>query len=119
MDELRYLDCDYYSVEESGGEKVVHIDGHFYLAGDSCTDNPEEIYRHVSVCGFEIPMEKFLSMDTENLWDIASEYNQYIQDLTEEQVIEEMQHYFNGKPGTPLPYGALTMDTPCGDYIAA
>lgn len=115
----KHLDCDYYSIEEVSGEKMVHIDGHYYCAGNSCTDNPSEIYRHVSVVWLFFPLADFLKMDKDTIWDMASSYTQYIDDLTEEQVKDEMQHYFNGKPGSVLPYSALTMDTPCGDYIAA
>lgn len=114
----KYLDCDFYSVEEQNGEKVVHVNGYFCCPGDSCTDNPERIYRHVEVAWLVFPLEEFLTLDKSTLWDIASTHNQGINDLTEKEVQESMAHYFNGHPGTELPYAKLTLATPCGNYIA-
>lgn len=115
----RILDCDFYSVEEdSHGNKEVHVSGYFFTNGESVTDNPDEIFRSVEYTGYIVPLAEFLTLiQNDEVDEKASEYKQYWGDLTKEAVKDSVLHYFNGKPGNPLPYSELSLDTPCGDYI--
>ena len=107
-----YLDCDFYAVEEEKEGKSIHILGYFYYAGDG-----EKPYRALDYTWLCFPLEKFLEMDEDDL-DLETEsVTQYIEDLTEEEVKQEMETYFDGNPGTPLLYEQLTKDTPPGNYI--
>ena len=117
MDILKYLECDFYTIVEMGGKKMVHILGFVYCAEGSCTNNEDEIYRGVEVSDLYFPLDEFLSMDKNEIWDIAGEHTQYIDDLTEEKTVEKMQQYFDGEPVVEMPFGNLTMDTPEGNYV--
>lgn len=113
------MDCDLYSIEEDGrGGKEVHVFAYYFTNGESVTDNPDEIFRIVEFSNFDMPVQSFLALVEKNEVDEeSSNYKQYWGDLTEEACKKSIMHYFNGNAGSPLLYGDITADTPCGNYI--
>lgn len=93
-----------------GTEKIVHIMGDSYFAQDA-SDPP---YRFVEYTFAYIPLKEILEKGMPN-GDWYAEFKQYIQDCTEEELIEIYEHYDNGNMPTAIT--ALTEDLPCGCYI--
>lgn len=110
-----YWDTDFYQIEEENGRKLVHIMGYFYHADDGS----KKPYRCLEYTWFYVPLEEFIEWDGDDYDDTAQELKQYIKDMTEEEAIDAMYHYFGGISPTPLLYQDLTTDTPCGYYVNA
>lgn len=112
------MELEFYSIEPDGkGGKQIHILGFLYI-GDE--DNGQGFWRNVEYTGFIEPLEKFVIRfyGIENyVDDTASRLNQYIGDHTDEQVVDIINHYFNGHHADYyLDYNEINMDTPCGNY---
>ena len=112
-----YWETDFYQIEEENGKKLVHIMGYFYHTDDGSGSKKQ--YRCLEYTWFYVPLEEFIEWDGDDYDDAAQELKQYIQDMTEEEAIDAMYHYFGGISPTPLLYQDLTMDTPCGYYVNA
>ena len=104
---------DFYEIYDFDCKKYIHISGYAYCAGESCTDNPDEIYREVEYCGFDLPLIDYLARGF-SYSDASGEAGQYIADMTEQDVYEYLAEMSSGRRRIDL--GSLTMDTPCGDY---
>lgn len=110
---------EFYSIEPDGkGGKQIHVFGYCYTEGE---DNGEGPWRNVEYTGFIEPLQEFiehLKQDDNYVDNHASELNQYIGDHTDEQVVEIINHYFDGHTANDvLHYSEITADTPCGDYV--
>lgn len=103
-----YLDCDFYSVEMIGEDKVVHVHGYFY--------GMDDWYKSVEYCWFIVPLSKFIGNDF-NYELFVENIKQYIYDLDDGEIEKAINEYYNGNPATKLPYYRLTMDTPVGNYV--
>ena len=108
-----HQDLDFYSIElNSKGVKQIHISGFTYYG-----DHPEL----VEVCWFIEDLDEFIChvADDESYVDNElSEYKQYIKDCTDEEIVNIINEYFNGKPADYiLDYKEITMNTPCGNYV--
>ncbi len=127
---MKYLEKEFYSVEEEKGQKLVHIHGYVYDAGGSINEEkPDETYRCIDISWGYIPIEEFVGMTDEEVYERINRCKQSIDDLTEEGAIEVMENYYeffdenlNGEnnyrwSGTELPFSEITVDTPCGDYV--
>ena len=106
------LDSDLFEIYEYNGEKHISILGYAYCAGDSVTDNPDEIYRQVDYRDFDVLLKEYLSDEFDND-AVECGTRQYITDMTEEAVDEWFEDY--KKTANPL-LNELTMETPCGMY---
>ena len=107
-------ELNFYSIDESNdGGKEIHISGYTYKGDDhwECTD----------VCWFIEPLAEFIQHVKENenyVDEQMSEYKQYIKDCTAEELTDIINHYFNGERADYyLPFGEITLDTPCGNYV--
>lgn len=112
------MELEFFSIEDdSKGGKQIHILGYLYTEGE---DEGEGEWRNVEYTGFIEPLEEFVKHYAEKdnyVDDTASELKQYIGDLDDEEVVDIINHYFNGHPADyELHYSDITMDTPCGDY---
>lgn len=113
------MEIEFYSIEEDGrGGKQIHILGYLYTNGE---DNGDGEWRNVEYTGFVEPLEDFIrhcAEDEDYVENTAAELNQYIGDHTDEQVVDIINHYFNGHPADyVLHYAFVDMETPVGDYV--
>lgn len=111
-------ELEFFSIEEDyTGKKQIHIGGYLY---ESDTDEGEGYWRNVEFTFCIIPLDEFiknLQEDEDYINNIESEIKQYIGDQTDEEVVEIINNYFDGKPAAyTLHYGEITEDTPCGNY---
>jgi len=111
---------EFYSIEPDGkGGKQIHVLGYCYTEGDDQGEGP---WRNVEYTFFIEPLQEFIDhlLEDENyVDDTASELKQYIGDYTDEGMVDIINHYFCGHTANRcLHYSEITIDTPCGDYIA-
>lgn len=111
-------ELEFFSIDPDGnGGKEIHIFGYTY---DSDNDEGDGSWRNVEFTFCIIPLKEFIENLEENedyIDKIESEIKQYIGDCTEEEVVEYINNYFDGKPADcTLTYGEITEDTPCGNY---
>ena len=112
-------EIEFFSIDPDGnGGKEIHIGGYTYDSG--CDDGDGLSWRNVEFTFCIIPLKEFiknLEEDDGYIDTIESEIKQYIGDCTEEEIVEYINNYFNGKPADyTLTYGEITEDTPCGNY---
>ena len=113
-------EVEFFSIEHDGqGGKQIHVWGYTYTEGEDNGDGP---WRNVEYTGFIEPLQEFidhLNAEENYVDNHASLLTQYIGDYTDEQVVDIINHYFNGHTANRrLHYSEITIDTPCGDYIA-
>ena len=111
-------ELEFFSIEEDhNGNKQIHIMGYMYC---SDTDEGEGYWRNVEFTFCIIPLDEFIKniREDENYLDrIESEIKQYMGDCTDEEIVEMINHYYDGNPAEyDMHYDEITMDTPCGDY---
>ena len=119
------LELDFYSISEVDGIKVIHIFGYSYKSDSMefvSKQNPNGVYwANMECCWFIEPLEEFiqnLRADYNYVSDSYCEVKQYQSDNNDEQMVNIINHYFDGKPADfYLPFEEITMDTPCGNYV--
>ncbi len=104
---------DFFCIENDGkGGKQIHILGYTYY-GDG--------WKVADVCWFIEPLSEFvqhISEDEDYVDSTMSECKQYEKDLTDEECLDTINSYFNGKPADyRLGFKDVTIDTPCGNYV--
>lgn len=107
---------DFYCIElDKNGKKQIHILGYIY------PNDSNDFWELLEPCWFIIPLEEFIKNLKENedyVNEQYSEYNQYITDMTEEEMVRTINNFFDGNPPEYyLGFSEITMDTPCGDYV--
>lgn len=112
-------ELDFYSVEPDGlGGKQIHIFG----SCTCCEDMGEGAWRNEEYTGFIEPLSGFIEhmkQDEDYVGNKAAELNQYVGDYNDEGMADVINHYFDGHTADRrLAYAEITMDTPCGNYIA-
>lgn len=116
---------DFYTIYEKYGVKYIHINGYVFKSDSTefiTEDNPDGVYwASVECCWFIFPLAEFIANLKGNedfVDDTYCELKQYQDDLTEKEMTDTINHYFDGHGADAyLSFGELTMDTPCGDYI--
>ena len=98
------------SSHEQELEKIVHIMGDSYFAEDG--SNPP--CRFVEYSFAYIPLKEILEKGMPD-GDWYAQFKQYIQDCTEEELVEIYEHYDNGNMPTVIT--EISKDLPCGCYI--
>lgn len=119
------LELDFYSISEVDGIKVIHIFGYSYKSDSMefvSKQNPDGVYwANMECCWFIEPLEEFiqnLRADYNYVNDSYCEVKQYQSDNNDEQMVNIINHYFDGKPADfYLSFEEITMDTPCGNYV--
>lgn len=104
---------DFYSIYEDNGVKHIRIFGYSYES---------DCYWAMMECGgFVEPLADFIAHVEENedyVNDTYADLNQYQEDYTAEEMVNAINHYFDGHcAGAYLGFGFITEDTPCGDYV--
>lgn len=106
-----YLNAIVFVIEaEADGTKFMHIHGDSYFA----YDDSELPFRFVEYTFAYMPLKDILAGGMPN-GDWYAEFMQYIQDCTEEELVEIYEHYDNGNMPTIIT--ELAEDLPCGCYI--
>lgn len=112
------VELEFFSIEDDGhGGKDIHVLGYLYSDGEN---NGKGEWRCVEFSFFIEPLEDFIRhyAETENYVDnTAGGLKQYIEDMTDEEAVETINHYFGGNPADgQLFYSDITIETPCGNY---
>lgn len=108
------MDRYFYSVEDFGNGKEVHVSGNVYF---NDADGTETDHRIAEWTGFYLTIaELSLLYKNEDLLDYLNERVNYLGDITKEEAEDICDEYFSGKPGEMLDIRDVTDDTPCGDY---
>lgn len=133
MKEEDFTPYEYYSIEEHGGRKYMHIMGYVWHNYDRKDDDGNLVpYSVTEYCGVEIPIGELVACRTpEERWDLIMDYecacSQYEGDYTWDDLVKEgwgAPDMSNGVITTGEPYSAtgylnyadIWYDTPCGDY---
>ena len=120
------VELDFFSIfKDENGRKMIHIFGYTYESSSMeyvTEQNPNGTYWANMECSwFIIPLALFIKCYNENedyVDETYSDLNQYQGDYNEEEMVNIINHYFDGKPASHyLPFGELTEDTPCGNYV--
>lgn len=118
-------ELDFFTIYEQDGIKYIHIFGYSYKSDSNeyvSESNPDGIYwANLECCWFIFPLAEFIANLKENENFVDDTYcglNQYQDDLTEEQMTNTINSYFDGDPADAyLGFEEITMDTPCGNYV--
>lgn len=113
------MEVEFFSIEPDGhGGKQIHILGYTYTEGEDQGQGP---WRNVEYTGFIESLQEFIDHLNENenyVDNYASELTQYIGDYYDNDIVDIINHYFNGHTANAwLHYSEITMDTPCGNYM--
>ena len=117
---------DFYSIYEEDGVKYIHVYGYTYKSDSEefvTEENPNGIYwANFEVSWFIFSLAFFVESYREKGVEFVNEVyecrSQYQGDLTEKEMVETINRYFNGHTADAyLSFGELTEDTPCGDYV--
>ena len=111
----------YYSIyEDIQGMIWIKFWGHF----KEDSERRSRPWRILEYFGAEFRLEDYLCIPEEILRENLSEIKQTIGDLTEEEALYDMNHFFEKYCFPPLtgtvsflPIAEITIDTPCGLYI--
>lgn len=94
-------------------EKNIHIPGYTFY-GDN--------WVYADVSGVSMPLKDFvdgMKQDENFVLTELANAKQYHGDCSEEEIINTINTYWNGQPPQYyLPYDKITIDTPCGHYVA-
>jgi len=91
-------------------EGQLKLNGYFYDAGGSCTDDPKQTWRHVELCWCYPDVAKLKEDKCAEIDRIETECKQYISDLTPEEVLQMFACYFKGAMPVPAILDADSVD---------
>ena len=109
------IEADFYSIENLGGDKWIHINGYTYKR-----DGDE--WGCVEVCWFRLPLYVFIHEYNLRGYDFVEEIyetrKQAQSNMSTELMTDCCNKYFNGKPADAfLAFSELTTETPVGNYM--
>ena len=112
----------FYSIyEDIQGKIWIKFWGHF----KEDTERRSRPWRILEYFGAEFRLEDYLCIPEALIQENLSEIKQTIGDLTEEEALYDMNHFFEKYcfppmpgPVSFLPLEEITIDTPCGSYIS-
>lgn len=108
------MDRYFYSVEDDGGKKVIHLSGNVYF---NDVDETETCYRIAEWTWMYLSLQEVSSLMKDDVfYEYINEKVVYLGDITKEEAEEICSTYFDGQPGIKLDVKSVTEDTPCGDY---
>lgn len=82
-------------------EGSLKINGYFYDAGGSCTNNPKQTWRHVELCWCYPEIANLKEDKAAEIDRIETECKQYISELTPEEVLQMFACYYKGTMPVP------------------
>jgi len=112
----------FYSIyEDIQGMIWIKFWGHF----KEDSERRSRPWRILEYFGAEFRLEDYLCIPEDLIKENLSEIKQTIGDLTEEEALYDMNHFFEKycfppmtDPVSFLPLEQITLDTPCGSYIS-
>lgn len=108
LDLLAIEDRDIIQVISTPEGKQIKYLGYFYKADGE--------WRCVSICNFQVPLEEWKRMSSEEIYDKASECEQYIRDYKVYESKIALEDYLSFH-AVSLPNALLNKETPDGTYI--
>lgn len=110
---IKPFETDFFSIESSDEGKQIHISGNIYPCDDE--------WRYTEYIFLIVPLNEFIKgmKESEDYLDnLFCDSKQGIKDITEEEAVDYLNHYFDGHSANgTLTYGDITEDTPIGNYI--
>ena len=104
----------FYSVEDFGDRKEIHMSGNIYF---NDVDETETDYRIAEWTGMYLSLEEIENLLNDDcFFDYINEKVNYLEDVTKEEALEVCNTFWNGKPGTELHITEVNENTPCGYY---
>ena len=111
------MDKYFYSIEDNGSEKEIHISGNVYFNDSDETETDHRLAEWTGLYLSYDKLEELLDNDYEDsFFEYINERVNYISDITKEEAKENCETYWDGEPGTELDIKKVTKDTPCGYY---
>ena len=108
------MDRYFYSIEEYGNEKVIHMCGNVYF---NDVDESKTDHRIAEWTGLEITIAEVKRLvEEDNFFDYVNEKVNYLGDITKEEALDMCSTFWNGEPGIELDIKNVTEDTQCGYY---
>ena len=108
------MDRYFYSVEDFGDRKEIHISGNVYF---NDVDEMDTNYRIAEWTGMYLSYDKLKELLSDDLlFDYINEQVNYLDDITKEEALEICDTFWDGEPGTKLDIKEVNEDTPCGYY---
>lgn len=108
LDLLHIEDRDIIQVISTPEGKQIKYLGYFYKADDG--------WRNVCILNFQVPLDEWKRMSSEEIYDKASEHKQYISDYKEYELKRVLECYLSYH-AVSLPDEFLNKVTPDGTYI--
>ena len=108
------MDRYFYSIEDNGYEKEIHMSGNVYF---NDADETENDHRIAEWSGFYMSFQEVKELiDINCFYEYINERVNYLGDITKEEALAICNFFWDGKPGTELHIFEVTQDTPCGHY---
>ena len=108
------MDRYFYSVEDFGDRKEIHISGNVYF---NDVDETETNYRIAEWTGLSLSLEKVKELlDDDCFFEYINEQVNYLEYITKEEALEICDTFWEGDSGVELDIRDVTLDTPCGYY---
>lgn len=82
-----------YRLDWYDGQIYIDVIGYHYNAGEPSIEGKDKTWRYNMFRGYEMPLSEFLASTEEDRAGWEEEYTRWIDDLTEQEVIE----YFTGE----------------------
>ena len=109
------MDRYFYSIEDYGNGKEVHISGNVYFNdADEETETDHRIAEWTSFALTFAELKELLQDD--DFFDYINERVNYLGNITKAEAEDICNSFWNGEPGIELDISDVTDDTPCGSY---
>lgn len=109
------IEADFFSiVTDKGNEKYIHLRGYTYKSENNDWRAIECTWLIKSLSVF---VREFAERGVEYVDEIYEETKEYESvPISDEQMLNYINGYFDGECGTRLDFNEINMDTPCGHY---
>lgn len=104
----------FYSIEDNGNEKEIHINGNIYFNDVDTTETDHRIAEWTGLYMTIDQVKELLNEDT--FYEYINGRVNYLGDITREEASNMCNDFFNGEPGIELDISNVSQDTPCGNY---
>lgn len=108
------MDRYFYSVEDYGDRKEIHMSGNVYF---NDVDETETNYRIAEWTGLYLSHEEAKDLLKDDcFFEYINERVNYLDDITKEKATEMCNTFWSGNSGVELDIREVDKDTPCGYY---
>lgn len=115
-DETALVDPEYdvVTIFTENGKKMIRFEGYGYCAGDSATENAEQIYRFIDFSNATYPLKEVLSY---GFGDFSSKICEDVKQTITDQTWEELQKTYLSYARMIKDSDSLTTDLRDGSYL--